>query len=168
MFHSGSNVIDQDDHFWRHYLYHVFTTVDHYRSREIQKIPEESNIPRDSAKHESVETEQPAMHESPTEPVESVEPETKDPTTEANGNQQQEEPHQKQEDSVPIPIEAPQSTIPEVVQTVEDIYDFDGLSGSISEILSQLDIEKEMSDVEMDNVSMGDIDDIEKEILDEL
>ena len=168
MFHSGSNVIDQDDHFWRHYLYHVFTTVDHYRSREIQKIPEESNIPRDSAKHESVETEQPAMHESPTEPVESVEPETKDPTTEANGNQQQEEPNQKQEDPVPIPIEAPQSTIPEVVQTVEDIYDFDGLSGSISEILSQLDIEKEMSYVEMDNVSMGDIDDIEKEILDEL
>ena len=30
------------------------------------------------------------------------------------------------------------------------------------------DIEKEMSDMEMDNVSMGDIDDIEKEILDEL
>ena len=29
----------------------------------------------------------------------------------------------------PIPIEAPKSTIPEVVETVEDIYDFDGLSG---------------------------------------
>lgn len=29
----------------------------------------------------------------------------------------------------PIPIEAPKSTIPEVVETVNDIYDFDGLSG---------------------------------------
>lgn len=30
---------------------------------------------------------------------------------------------------VPTPIEAPISTIPEVVHTVEDIYDFDNMSG---------------------------------------
>lgn len=168
MSHFGSNVIGQDDHFWRHYLYHVFATIDHYRSHVTQKeIREESNIPEDSTKPESVEIEQPAVPENQTEPVESVEPEVKNQSTESNGNQQQEEPSQKQEELVPIPIEAPQSTIPEVVQTVEDIYDFDGLSGSVSELLSQLDIEK-MSDMEMDNVSMGDIDDIEKEILDEL
>ena len=83
-----------------------------------------------------MEIEQPAVPENQTEPVESVEPEVKNQSTESNGNQQQEEPSQKQEELVPIPIEAPQSTIPEVVQTVEDIYDFDGLSGSVSELLS--------------------------------
>ena len=35
----------------------------------------------------------------------------------------------------PIPIEAPQSTIPEVVETVDDIYDFDGLSGRNTTLL---------------------------------
>lgn len=34
-------------------------------------------------------------------------------------------------EETPIPIEAPKSTIPDVVETVEDIYDFDGLSGRL-------------------------------------
>lgn len=33
--------------------------------------------------------------------------------------------------SVVQPMEAPKSTIPEVVHTVEDIYDFDDMSGKV-------------------------------------
>ena len=36
---------------------------------------------------------------------------------------------EEQPPTVPTPIEAPISTIPEVVHTVEDIYDFDNMSG---------------------------------------
>ena len=61
-------------------------------------------------------------------------------------------------DVAPVPIEAPISTIPEVVHTVEDIYDFDNMS----------DIEKEMGDVDLDEVDSGDLSDIEAEILAEL
>lgn len=103
-----------------------------------------------------------------TEPIESP------PSAGPEVNTQSTKPDVKQEraetveESTTKPIEAPQSTIPEVVQTVDDIYDFDGLSGNNMELDLYSDIEKEMSDMEMDNVSMGDIDDIEKEILDEL
>ena len=73
----------------------------------------------------------------------------------------------------PTPIEAPKSTIPEVVETVDDIYDFDGLSGRNTTLYWLIDFEKDLEDVDLEDVDlegvdMSDMDDIEKDILDEL
>lgn len=66
------------------------------------------------------------------------------------------------------PMEAPSSTIPEVVHTVEDIYDFDDMSGIKWYMKWKIDIEKEMGDVDLEEVEDGDLSDIEAEILAEL
>ena len=66
-------------------------------------------------------------------------------------------------------IQPVESTIPEVVHTVDDIYDFDDISGKdIDFNCWWIDIEKEIGEIDLEDVDLDDLGDIDKEILSEL
>ena len=66
-------------------------------------------------------------------------------------------------------IQPVESTIPEVVHTVDDIYDFDDISGrDVDFNCWWIDIEKEIGEIDLEDVDLDDLGDIDKEILSEL
>ncbi|KAK8817218.1 hypothetical protein WA556_003114, partial [Blastocystis sp. ATCC 50177/Nand II] len=125
-----------DDHFWRNYLFRVFQLVDNYK-RTMEEEKKETPKPVAPVEKKSSEVEEKSTEEKPAEKEEQPAEEKKEP----------------EEKKQPTLI----STIPDEVNTVDDIYDFSDIS----------DIEKEVGDVDIGNVSDDDLSDIEARILSE-